>query len=80
MTWSPGSIIRIFASTFCIITVTVTSISRNMYLKMKAWIKREHMENMIRRKKHHKLFQLKSGRQYKGIIQWIRFWVISGRE
>jgi hypothetical protein len=53
---------------------------RNMYLKMKAWIKREHMENMIRRKKHHKLFQLKSGRQYKGIIQWIRFWVISGRE
>jgi hypothetical protein len=53
---------------------------RNMYLKMKAWIKGEHMENMIRRKKHHKLLQLKSGQLFKGIIQWIRFWVISARE
>jgi hypothetical protein len=34
---------------------------RNMYLKMKAWIKGEHMENRIRKKKHHKLPQLKSG-------------------
>jgi hypothetical protein len=53
---------------------------RNRYLKMKAWIKGEHMENMIRRKQHNKLLQLKSGRQYKGIIQWIKFWVISARE
>jgi hypothetical protein len=28
---------------------------RNMYLKMKAGIKGEHMENRIRMKKHHKL-------------------------
>jgi hypothetical protein len=28
MAWSPGSILRIFATTFCIITVTVTSILR----------------------------------------------------
>ena len=34
---------------------------RNMYLKMKACIKGEHMENRIRRKKHHKPLQLKSG-------------------
>jgi hypothetical protein len=53
---------------------------RNMYLKMKAWIKGEHIESRIRRKKHNKLLQLKSGQQYKGIIQWIRFWVISARE
>jgi hypothetical protein len=53
---------------------------RNKYLKMKAWIKGEHMENRIRRKKHNKLLQLKSGRQFKGIIQWIRFWLISARE
>jgi hypothetical protein len=53
---------------------------RNRYLKMKAWIKGEHMENMIRRKKHNKLLQLKSRRIFKGIIQWIRFWVISARE
>jgi hypothetical protein len=46
---------------------------RNMYLKMKAWIKGEHMENRIRRKKHNKLLQLKSGQQFKGIIQLIRF-------
>jgi hypothetical protein len=46
---------------------------RNRYLKMKAWIKGEHMENRIRRKKHNKLLQLKSGQQYKGIIQWIKF-------
>jgi hypothetical protein len=38
------------------------------------------MENRIRRKKHHKLLQLKFGQQFKGIIQWIRFWVISARE
>jgi hypothetical protein len=42
-------------------------------LKMKAWIKGEHMENRIRRKKHNKLLQLKSGQQFKGIIKWIRF-------
>jgi hypothetical protein len=53
---------------------------RNRYLKMKAWIKGKHMENMIRRKKHHKLLQLKSGRKFKEIIQSIRFWVISARE
>jgi hypothetical protein len=53
---------------------------RNRYLKMKAWIKGELMENRIRRKKHNKLLQLKSRRQYKGIIQWIKFWVISARE
>jgi hypothetical protein len=46
---------------------------RNMYLKIRAWIKGEHMENRIRRNKHNKLHQLKFGRQYKGIIQWIRF-------
>jgi hypothetical protein len=40
-------------------------------------IKGERMENKIRRKKHHKLLQLKSGRQFKGIIQWFKFWVIS---
>jgi hypothetical protein len=28
VTWSPGSILRIVASTFCIITITVTSIFR----------------------------------------------------
>jgi hypothetical protein len=41
---------------------------RNKYLKMSALIKGEHMENRIRMKKHNKLLQLKSGRQYKGII------------
>jgi hypothetical protein len=40
----------------------------------------EHMENKIRRKKHNKLLQLKFERQFKGIIEWIRFWVISSRE
>jgi hypothetical protein len=40
----------------------------------------EHMENMIRRKKHNKLLQLMSERLFKGIIQWIRFWVISARK
>jgi hypothetical protein len=40
----------------------------------------EHMKNAIWRKKHHKLLQLKSRRQFKEIIQWIRFWVISARE
>jgi hypothetical protein len=34
---------------------------RNWYLKMKAWIKVEHMKNRIKRKKHHNLLQLKSG-------------------
>jgi hypothetical protein len=53
---------------------------RNNYLKMKAWIKGEHMENTIRRKKHNKHLQLKPGGLFKGIIQWIRFWVISSRE
>jgi hypothetical protein len=53
---------------------------RNRYLKMKAWIKGEHMENRIRRKKHHKLLQLKYGRKFKEIIQWIEFWVVSARE
>jgi hypothetical protein len=33
---------------------------RNRYLKMKGWIKVEHIKNKIRRKKHHKLLQLKS--------------------
>jgi hypothetical protein len=53
---------------------------RNMYLKMEGWIKGEHMKNKIRRKKHHKLLQLKSEQKFKEIIQWIRFWVISARE
>jgi hypothetical protein len=47
---------------------------------MKAWIMGEHMKNMIRKKKHNKLLQLKSGRPFKGIIQWIKFWVTSVRE
>jgi hypothetical protein len=34
---------------------------RNKYLRMKAWIKGEHMENRIRRKKHNKILQLKFG-------------------
>jgi hypothetical protein len=46
---------------------------RNMYVKMKGWIKGEHMKNKIRRKKLHKILQLKFGQQFKGIIQWIRF-------
>jgi hypothetical protein len=53
---------------------------RNRYLKMKGWIKKEHMKNRIRRKKHHMPLQLKSGRQFKEIIRWIRFWVISTRK
>jgi hypothetical protein len=53
---------------------------RNRYIKMKGWIKGEHMKNKIRRKKLHKLLQLKFGQQSKGIIQWIRFWVILARE
>jgi hypothetical protein len=52
----------------------------NMYLKIKGWIKGEHMKNMIRRKKCHKFLQLKSGQLFKEIIQWNRFWVISARE
>jgi hypothetical protein len=52
----------------------------NRYLKKKDMIKGEHIKNMIRRKKHHEFLQLKSGRRFKGIIQWIRFWVISVRE
>jgi transposase InsO family protein len=40
----------------------------------------ELMENSMRRKKQHKLLQLNSQRQFKEIIQWIRFWVISTRE
>jgi hypothetical protein len=46
---------------------------RNRYLKMKAWIKGEHMENRIRRKKHHKHLQIKSGRLFKETTQWIKF-------
>jgi hypothetical protein len=53
---------------------------RNRYLKMKGWIKGEHMKNIIRRKKRHKFLQLKSSQLFKEIIQWIRFWVISARE
>jgi hypothetical protein len=49
-------------------------------LKKGGRIKGEHMKNRIRRKKHHDFLQLKSRRQFKGIIQWIRFWVISARE
>jgi hypothetical protein len=37
-------------------------------LKMKAWIKGEHMKNRIRKKKHHKHLQLKSGRLFKETI------------
>jgi hypothetical protein len=51
----------------------------NRYLK-KGMIKGEHIKNKIRRNKHHKILQLKSGRRFKEIIQWIRFWVISARE
>ena len=50
------------------------------YLKKKGRIKGEHMKNRIRRKKLHKILQLKFGQQFKGIIQWIRFLVISARE
>jgi hypothetical protein len=46
---------------------------RNRYIKMKGWIKGEHMKNMIRRKKLHKFLQLMFVQQFKGIIQWIRF-------
>jgi hypothetical protein len=49
----------------------------NRYLKKKGKIKGEHMKNKIRKKKHHRPFQLKSEPQSKGIIQWIRFWVTS---
>jgi hypothetical protein len=42
---------------------------RNRYLKMKVWVKGEHMKNMIRRKKCHKFLQLKLGQQSKEIIQ-----------
>jgi hypothetical protein len=52
----------------------------NRYLKKKGRIKGEHMKNRIRRKKRHKFLQLKFGPQSKGIIQWIKFWVISARE
>jgi hypothetical protein len=38
------------------------------------------MKKRIRRKKYHRLLQLKSGPPSKGIIQWISFWVISARE
>jgi hypothetical protein len=41
----------------------------NRYLKKRGRIKGEHMKNVIRRKKHHDFLQLKSGRQFKGIIQ-----------
>jgi hypothetical protein len=41
---------------------------RNMYLKMKAWIKGEHMKKMINRKKYHMHLQLKSEPSSKGII------------
>jgi hypothetical protein len=53
---------------------------RNRYLKMKGWIKGEHMKNRKRRKKSHKFLQLKSDQLFKEIIQWIKFWVISARE
>jgi hypothetical protein len=52
----------------------------NRYLKKKGRIKGEHMKNMIRRKKHHGPLQLKSEQRSKGIIQWIKSWVISARE
>jgi hypothetical protein len=52
----------------------------NRYLKKKGRINGEHMKNMIRRKKHHGLLQLKSERRSKEIIQWIRFWVTLARE
>jgi hypothetical protein len=38
---------------------------RNKYLKMMAWIKGEHTDNRIRRKKHNNLLQLKSERLFK---------------
>jgi hypothetical protein len=41
---------------------------RNNYLKMKAWIKEEHMKKRTRRKKYHMHLQLKSGPPSKGII------------
>jgi hypothetical protein len=52
----------------------------NRSLKKRGRIKGEHMKSRIRRKKRHKFLQLKSGRRFKEIIQWIRFWVISARE
>jgi hypothetical protein len=53
---------------------------RKRYLIDEGMNQGEHMKKRIKRKKNHKHLQLKSGRQSKGIIQWIRFWVISGRE
>jgi hypothetical protein len=41
---------------------------RNKYLKMKAWIKGEHMDKRITRRKHNKHLQLKSGQLSNGII------------
>jgi hypothetical protein len=41
---------------------------------------RGHTKKRIKRKKHNKHLQLKSGQPFKEIIQWIRFWVTSTRE
>jgi hypothetical protein len=40
---------------------------KNMYLKMEAWFKGEHMKKRTRRKKYHRHLQLKSGPPFKGI-------------
>jgi hypothetical protein len=69
--WNHKSKINLLPLHWCIPQLKI----RNRYLKMKGWIKEEHMNNMIRRKKLHKFLQLKSRRQFKEIIQWIRFWV-----
>jgi hypothetical protein len=53
---------------------------RNMYLKMKACIKEEHVKKRTKRNKYHRHLQLKSEPASKGIIKWIRFWVTSTRE
>jgi hypothetical protein len=53
---------------------------RNMYLKKKAWIKREPMKKTTSRKKYHIHFQLKFEPPFKGIIRWIKSLVTSARE
>jgi hypothetical protein len=53
---------------------------RNRYLKMKAWIKGDHMKKRTKGKQYRRHLQLKSGPPSKGIIQWIKFWVTSARE
>jgi hypothetical protein len=47
----------------------------NRFIKKRRVIKGEHKKNKLWRKKHQQPLQLKSGRQFKGIIPSIRFWL-----